>query len=72
MIRECTTTELVNALEACRAENQRLRKEVEAIGDRAWNHAITRCINELHNMKHEDARRLADRIAALRVPKEKP
>ena len=63
------------------AERDKLRRDVEAqymraeraeaeakvIGDRAWNHAITRIIGELHNMKIEDAQRLADRIRRLRT-----
>lgn len=58
----CETDRKVRALEA---EVARLKKDNEEIGDRAWNHAITRTIGELNNMKIEDARRLALRIRAL-------
>lgn len=43
-----------------------LKRDNDAIGKRAWNHAITCVIAELRRMKYEDAQRLADRIISLR------
>lgn len=55
-----------------RARAEAAEADAKAIGDRAWNHAITRVITELHNMKIEDAQRLADRIRALRTTEVRP